>query len=96
MQKNDFAPFWVFFGTTVWSIGSLSIPFDKTHRILFETRLEHVPRRSAAGITRIWCQLHFHRFLAFFGTQIGPIESLIIPLDRAHRVRVGTRLERLE
>jgi hypothetical protein len=57
-------------------------------------RLEHVLGRIAAGITSE--KIDFGRFLAFLSTVVWPVGHLIIPLDRAHRVVLGSRLERLE
>jgi hypothetical protein len=56
--------------------------------------LEHVLRRIRAGITRIWCQLHLRNpYLAFFKTMVSAIKNLNVPLDRAYRVVLGTRME---
>ncbi len=37
-----------------------------------------------------------NRFFGIFGTIVGSIENLIMPLDRARQVVLGTRMEHLE
>jgi len=56
--------------------------------------LEHVSKRITAGITSK--RADFWLFSAFLGTIVETIGNLIIPFDRAHRVVLGTRLERLK
>ena len=83
------------------AIENLSIPLDRARQVLLGTgleHLEHVSERIAAGITRIGCE-NFHmkiQYLGIFGTIVWAMENLITPLNRAHRVVLGTELEQLE
>jgi hypothetical protein len=72
----------------------LITPFDRTSRVVLGIRPEHVPKRTLAGITSK--KNDFGWFSAFLGTIVGTIKNLIIPLDKARRVVLGTRLEHLE
>ena len=61
-------------------------------------RFEQVSGRIGGEITRIGCQNSNRKIQHFgiFGTIFWAIENLIAPLDRAHRVVLGTRMERFE
>ncbi len=80
---------------------NLSIPLDRTRRVILGTgmeRLEQVPGRILAAFTRTYCQ-NFNGKIQYFGifrTIVWAMENLIAPLDRAHRVVLGTEMERLE
>jgi hypothetical protein len=81
----------------VLHIVNLIIVCDRTHRVVVGGLLEYlqqVSRRIAAGITSK--KAEFRRFSGFWETIVGSIENPIIPLDRARRVVLGTRLEHLE
>ena len=85
----------------LWAIENLSIPLDRARWVLLGTgleHLEHVPGRIAAENTRIGCQ-DFHgkmRYFGIFRTILWVMENRITPLNRAHRVVLGTGLEQLE
>ena len=71
---------------------------DRGRRVLLVTglgHLEHIPGRIVAENTRIGCQ-DFHGKMQYFGTILWVTENLITPLNRAHRVVLGTGLEQLE
>jgi hypothetical protein len=80
----------------VLHIVNLIIVCGRTHRIVVGGLLEYlqqVSRRIPAGITSK--KADFRRFSGFGGTIVGSIGNPIIPLDRAHRFVLGTRLEHL-
>ncbi len=95
-KKADFRRFSRFWETIVESIGNPIIPLDRAHRVVLGTHLEHlehVPKRIPAGITSK--KADFRRFSRFWEAIVGSIGNTIIPLDRARRVVLGTRLEHL-
>ncbi len=78
----------------VWDIKNLIAPLDRARRVVLGTPLEHfyhVPRRIAGTFTSI--SIVKHEFFAFFMDIVWGIKNLIAPLDRAHRVVLGTWME---
>ena len=74
-----------------------NIPLDRACRVLLGTlleRLEQVSRRIAARITSIFGESG--RYFELFRNMIRVMANPSIPLDRAHRVALTTRSERLE
>jgi hypothetical protein len=73
------------------------VPLDRGRRVVLGTSMEHwehVLRRIRGGITSqercLW------GFRGTFGAIIRDFRNLMVPLDRARRVVLGTRMEHLE
>ncbi len=73
------------------------VSLDRARRVVFGTRmerLEHVPRRIRGGITSEKPRLGGIR--GTFDAIIRHFVNVMVPLDRARRVVLGTLFERLE
>jgi hypothetical protein len=87
-------------GILRWKEGSfekVNSAFDRARRVVLGPsleRLEHVLRRIRGGITNENPRLEGIR--GIFGAIIRHFVNVMVPLDRARRVVLGTSLERLE
>jgi hypothetical protein len=73
------------------------VPLDRARRVVFGTsleHLEHVLRRIRGGITSEKRCLGDIR--GNFGAIVRDFVNVMVPLDRARRVVLGTSLEHLE
>jgi hypothetical protein len=73
------------------------VPLDRARRVVLGTpleRLKHVPERIRGGITSE--KRCLGGIQGTFGAVVRDFVNVMVPLDRARRVVLGTSLERFE
>jgi hypothetical protein len=93
-EKDDFARLLTVLGTIVWTIENLIRPFDRAHRFVLRTPLEHsgdVSGRMAAGNARIYVSEVGNRpvFPAAIRPEICSKPRTKIPTIGSHRISIG-------
>ncbi len=77
------------------------IQIYRVRRFVFQTKkaTHETDFRDQSKTQLLWiavCSTSTHHYIPIFGRRVWTATNLFIPIDRAHRVGLNTRLEQLE